>query len=140
VIKKIVLFFDKLEDRVRNRLSHYPILYSLVGAVGIILVWKGVWESAEHFPVLYGPASILLGVLILLVTGLMVSFFIGDSIILSGFKREKKLVERTEKEILAAQVTSTDILAAEIRHIHRDLEEIKKEVAGAAEERPSRQL
>lgn len=121
-------FFDKLEDKVRIRLSHYPILYSLVGAVGIVLVWKGVWESAEHFPILYGPASILLGVAILLVTGLMVSFFIGDTIIISGFKREKKLVEKTEKEMLEATQTQTDILTAEIQHIHRDLEEIKKEM------------
>jgi hypothetical protein len=129
MIKEIVNFFDKLEDKVRNRLSHYPILYAMVGAVGIVLVWKGVWESAEHFPILYGPASILLGTAILLVTGLMVSFFIGDTIIISGFKKEKKLVEKTENEMLEATQTQTDILTAEIQHIHRDLEEIKKDIA-----------
>lgn len=128
MLKKIVSFFDKLEDRVRSALSHYPILYSLIGAIGIVLVWKGVWETAERFPILYGPASILLGTAILLVTGLMVSFFIGDTIIISGFKKEKKLVEKTEKDLLEATKTQTDILAAEIQHIHRDLEEIKKEV------------
>lgn len=131
----IVRFFDKLEDKVRSRLSHYPILYALVGAVGIVLVWKGVWESAEHFPILYGPASILLGTAILLVTGLMVSFFIGDTIIISGFKKEKKLVEKTEKEMLAATQNQTDILTAEIQHIHRDLEEIKKEMADEGKEK-----
>lgn len=130
MFKGIVHFFDKLEDRVRSKLSHYPILYALVGAVGIVLVWKGVWESAEHFPILYGPASILLGTAILLVTGLMVSFFIGDTIIISGFKREKKLAEKTEKELLEATQTQTDILTAEIQHIHRDLEEIKKDMDG----------
>ncbi len=129
MLKKVINFFDKLEDKVRSRLSHYPILYALVGAVGIVLVWKGVWESAEHFPILYGPASILLGVAILLVTGLMVSFFIGDTIIISGFKKEKKLVEKTEKEMLEATQTQTDILTAEIQHIHRDLEEIKEDMA-----------
>ncbi len=128
MLKKLINFFDKLEDKVRSRLSHYPILYALVGAVGIVLVWKGVWESAEHFPILYGPASILLGTAILLVTGLMVSFFIGDTIIISGFKKEKKLVEKTEKELLEATRNQTDILTAEIRHMHRDLEEIKKDI------------
>lgn len=118
----------------RSWLSHYPILYSLIGAIGIVLVWKGVWETAEHFPILYGPASILLGTAILLVTGLMVSFFIGDTIIISGFKKEKKLVEKTEKEMLAATQTQTDILTAEIQHIHNDLEEIKKEVADAGKQ------
>jgi hypothetical protein len=134
MLKSILNFFDKLEDKVRIRLSHYPILYAMVGAVGIVLVWKGVWESAEHFPILYGPASIVLGTAILLVTGLMVSFFIGDTIIISGFKKDKKLVEKTGKEMLEATQTSTELLAAEIQHIHRDLEDIKKEMA---EEKPS---
>lgn len=129
MIKKIVTFFDKLEDKIRIRLSHYPILYAMVGAVGIILVWKGVWETAERFPILYGPVSVFLGTAILLLTGLMVSFFIGDTIIISGFKKDKKLVEKTGKEMLEATQTQTDILAAEIRHIHNDLEEIKKDIA-----------
>ena len=137
MLKKLINFFDKLEDKVRIRLSHYPILYALVGAVGIVLVWKGVWESAEHFPILYGPASILLGTAILLVTGLMVSFFIGDTIIISGFKKEKKLVDKTEKEMLDATKNQTEILTAEIQHIHRDLEEIKKDMAEEAEEKPT---
>lgn len=135
MIKRIVNFFDKLEDKIRIRLSRYPILYAMVGAVGIVLVWKGVWESAEHFPILYGPASIVLGTAILLATGLLVSFFIGDTIIISGFKKDKKLVEKTGKEMLEATQTSTDILAAEIQHIHRDLEDIKKEMA--KEDKPS---
>lgn len=135
MLKKLINFFDKLEDKVRSRLSHYPILYALVGAVGIVLVWKGVWESAEHFPILYGPASILLGTAILLVTGLMVSFFIGDTIIISGFKKEKKLVEKTEKELLEATRNQTDILTAEIRHMHRDLEDIKRDMVEEGEKK-----
>jgi len=138
MLKRIVRFFDRLEDKVRSQLSHYPILYALVGAVGIILVWKGVWESAEHFPILYGPVSILVGTAILLMTGLMVSFFIGDTIIISGFKKEKKLVEKSEKEMLEATQTQTDILTAELKHIHRDLEEIKKDIA--QEDKPTSAL
>jgi len=133
MFKKVFSFFDKLEDFVRINLSHYPILYALVGAIGIILVWKGVWEMAESIPGLFGISSLILGLIILMVTGLLVSFFIGDSIIISGFKKEKKLVERTEKEILEAEQASTQILTAEIEHIHRDLEEIKKEVAQSEE-------
>lgn len=127
-MRKIIRFFDKVEDYIRIKLSHYPILYSLIGAIGIILVWKGVWEMAEAIPGLFGFPSFVLGAVILLATGLLVSFFIGDNIIISGFKREKKLVERTEKEMLEATQTQTDILTAEIRHIHNDLEEIRKEV------------
>ncbi len=103
MIRRILTFFDKLEDTIRISLSHRPIIYAFIGGIGIVLFWKGVWETAELYPALFGPVSILIGVIILLLTGLLVSFFIGDSIILSGYNREKKLVEKTESEVRAEQ-------------------------------------
>jgi len=126
-VKKLVTFFDRLEDKIRIKLSHSPILYSLIGAVGIILLWKGVWEVAELVPVLHGFGSIVLGIVILLASGLLVSFFIGDSIILSGFKREKKLVDKTEKEILQAEKTQTTEILAKLDHLERDIHAITEE-------------
>jgi hypothetical protein len=130
MFKRIYRFFDRLEDYVRIGLSHHPVLYALVGAVGVILVWKGVWETAEHIPGLWGPGSIVLGVIILLLTGLLVSFFIGDSIIMSGFKREKKLAEKTEKEVLFAEQQNKEILN-KLDHLEQDIHEIKDKQSGA---------
>ena len=121
MVRKIFNFFDKLEDWVRINLSHSPIIYALVGAVGIILLWKGVWEVAELIPGLHGFGSIVMGVVILLLSGLLVSFFIGDSIILSGFKREKKLVEKTEAEILKVEKTQTAEIIAKLEHLEDDI-------------------
>ena len=121
MVKKIFSFFDRLEDFVRIELSHNPIIYALVGAVGIILLWKGVWEVAELIPGLHGLGSIVMGVIILLVSGLLVSFFIGDSIIISGFKKEKKLVERTEKEILEAEKTQAQEIINKLDHLEKDI-------------------
>lgn len=95
----IVHFFDKLEDKIRIALSRRPILYAFIGGVGVVLFWKGVWETAEFFSFLDGPGSVALGMLIMLMTGLLVSIFIGDSIMLSGLNREKKLAEKTEEEV-----------------------------------------
>ena len=120
-LKKVVVFFDKFEDKIRAQLSRMPILYALIGAVGIILIWKGVWETAESVPTLWGPGSILLGLIILLATGLLVSFFIGDSVILSGLKREKKLAEKSEKDLLAAEQTQTAQILAKLDHLERDI-------------------
>lgn len=125
MMTKIVRFFDKLEDRVRIRLSHRPILYALIGGVGIVLFWKGVWEFAEYFPVLHGFGSIVLGVCILLMSGLLVSFFIGDTIIISGIKQEKKLVEKNEEEIRSEQ-HKLDTVLEEIAGIREDLDELKE--------------
>jgi hypothetical protein len=126
-MKRIIVFFDKLEDLFRAYLSHRPILYSLVGAVGIILLWKGVWEVAEFFPILHGWGSIIAGAAILLGSGLLVSFFIGDSIIISGLKREKKLVEREEVEILKAEETQTKEIMAKLDHIQHDIHALNGE-------------
>ncbi len=127
MFKKLISYFDKLEDRVRFRLSRRPIVYALVGAVGIILVWKGVWETVEFVPALTGPASFLLGVGILLVTGLMVSFFIGDSIILSGFKREKKLAEKTEREVRSERDILADI-STRLERVEHKVDEVAQDV------------
>ena len=125
MIKKILSFFDKLEDFVRIELSHNPILYALVGAVGIILLWKGVWEVAQLIPGLYGFGSIVMGVIILLVSGLLVSFFIGDSIIISGFKKEKKLVEKSELDILKAEQSQNREIVAKLDHLEKDIHDLK---------------
>ncbi len=125
MIKKTIRFFDKLEDKIRVALSHRPIFYALIGGVGIVLFWKGVWETAELFPILHGVGSIVLGVVILLMTGLLVSFFIGDSIILSGFNREKKLAEKTEMEVRSEKSTEERILE-ELKAIEKEIEHSEK--------------
>ncbi len=125
MINRILSFFDRLEDFVRIELSHSPIIYALVGAVGIILLWKGVWEVAQLIPGLYGLGSIVMGVIILLVSGLLVSFFIGDSIIISGFKKEKKLVEKSELDILKAEHMQTKEIVAKLDHLEKDIHDLK---------------
>ncbi len=113
LIKRIVRFFDKLEDRVRGILSHYPILYALIGGVGVVLFWRGVWHTADMMTyyfvnspmtlttheVLDGPISFVIGTLILLMTGIFVSAFVGNKLIISGLVGEKKLTEKEEEEI-----------------------------------------
>lgn len=97
-LKKIVHFFDKFEDRVRAVLSRHPVVYAMIGSVGIILLWRGVWGFADSYGMSNG-ASVVVGAIILLATGLFVSFFVGEQIIISGVKEEKRIDEETEEEI-----------------------------------------
>lgn len=126
-LRTIIRFFDKLEDKTRYHLSHYPILYAFIGGIGIVLFWKGVWEMAEALPILHGIGSVIVGVIILLASGLLVSFFIGDSIILSGFKREKKLVEKTEDEV-QAETNKVETAVLEIAAMRKQLNRIARDV------------
>ncbi len=121
---KIVNFFDKLEDKVRESLSRRPIIYTLIGGVAIVLFWRGVWLIADSIPFLTGGVSFVLSVIILLSTGLFVSFFIGEEIIISGLKKERKFFEKAESEI----ATEADILKeikAKLEKIEADLEDLK---------------
>lgn len=127
MINRIICFFDKLEDRIRILLSHHPIPYAFIGGIGVILFWRGVWETADLFPWFTAPLSIVVGLIILLLTGLLVSFFIGDSIILSGFKREKKLAEKTESEVRSEKDTMQYVVS-ELRTIDEDLKKLQEKV------------
>jgi hypothetical protein len=127
MVHKIISFFDKLEDRVRARLSHAPIIYSFIGGVGIVLFWKGVWETAGWVPLLDGPGSIVLGTLILLTSGLLVSFFIGDTIIISGLKRDKKIAEKTEQRIRTESDLIIDV-ERKLADMQRQIGEIQEKL------------
>lgn len=113
----IIKFFDKLEDKIRGVLSHRPIVYAFIGSVGIVLLWRGIWMTADMFDFMTGPVSILISITLLMAIGLFVSFFIGDQILLSGIKEEKRLDEKTEEEIRGEVVS--------LRQIKNDIEEIK---------------
>ena len=115
----IFKFFDRLEDKIRRRLSRRPLIYAFIGSIGIILIWRGIWMIADNLNI-PGWLSVLSGIAISMATGLFVSFFVGDTIIISGIKEEKRIDEATEEEIKREGM----ILA----EIHKDVGEIKKQL------------
>lgn len=128
-MKKIIHFFDKLEDKVRAQLSHYPILYSLIAGFAIVMFWRSVWELANQMD-LSVFWSLIGSVVVLLVTGVFSSFFVGDTILISGLKKEKKLIEKTEDELnleaevlkrMQSDVSREESLLSEIRNELKEL-------------------
>ena len=133
-------YFDKLEDRVRGRLSRYPIIYTLIGGTAIVLFWRGVWITADQLAYFFpsqllwldGPLSVVTSVFILLITGLFVSFFVNDQIILSGIKLEKKLAEKTELEV-KEEAQSIDIVRSTVEKISKEVDSINDIVSKKAQ-------
>ncbi len=131
-MKKTLRFFDKLEDLVRSTFSHVPIIYSIIGGVLVVLFWRSVWHTADILMaqggilgvIFYEPIQLVLTVIGLLITGLMVSVFIGDRIILSGLRHEKKLEEVTE-ELMKEEVVSLMSIRNELRTIKKEIEALK---------------
>lgn len=126
---KVIKFLDKLEDKIRFSLSKRPILYTLIGGIAVVLFWRGVWLTADLYPFLTGPVSLVISIVILLVIGLFVSFFIGDQIIISGMKQEKKITEKTELEIREGETKIYEI-KKELDMILNELAEIKSKLNG----------
>jgi len=131
-MKKIIHFFDKLEDKVRTRLSHRSIFYAFLGGTFTIIFWRGVWHTADILEakggiwtyIFYEPNTIVWTLALLLLTGLFVSIMIGDRIILSGLKHEKKIEEKTEEEVKQEE-KDIKSLRSQMTQISKDVEEIK---------------
>ena len=119
MIKKFLRYIFHIKTFIRHKLSHWPVLYAFIGSIGVVLIWRGVWMIADDMN-MSGFVSMALGVLISMSAGLFVSFFVGDSIIISGIKREKRIDEKTESEIKKEEVS--------LREIKKDLKLIKEEI------------
>jgi len=143
-MKKILWFFDKLEDRVRGFLSHYPIGYAFVAGLGMVLFWRGIWHtidmvsgilvnpSGEYFVITNrlvwdGLVSIAAGSVLLLMSGSFVSTFIGNEIIISGLRGEKKLTEKTESEVRTETGAIAEI-SDRLDEVAERLERIEKKI------------
>lgn len=121
-IHKIMKLCNHYGTMFRHRLSHYPILYAFIGSIGVVLIWRGVWMIADDLN-MSGLVSTALGVIISIASGLFVSFFVGDKIIISGIKREKRVDEKTEAEIKKEEVTLGEI-KKDLKGIKAELKEI----------------
>lgn len=129
---KFFNFFDKLEDNVRGHLSKYPIFYSIIGSVFLVLLWRGIWHTADILESKGGVLGFFFHPFVsatwstwgLLLIGLFVSVFVGDMIIMSGLKRQKKVTEQTEEEIKQEEEKEEYML----EHIEEQLNRIEKKI------------
>ncbi len=131
LIKRIINYFDKFEDRVRHGLSHHPVIYAIIGGFATVIFWRGVWLFMDYFDFMTPVFSIILSVVVMLATGTFVSFFIGESILISGLKAEKRADQKTEKELFDEEMRLKRVVSEidEIKKIIEEIESIKKDVS-----------
>jgi hypothetical protein len=79
-----------------------------------------VWHMADDIN-MNSVLSTIIGLVILLMTGVFVSAFVGNRLILSGLLGEKKLVEKTEEEIETEE--------SQIKDIRKTLNKVEEKIA-----------
>ena len=99
----IIKFFDKLEDKIRHKLSRYAVVYALIVGFAVVLFWDGVERFVGGFDFFTPEISIIISVVILLLTGTMVSFFIGNDTIISGFKTEQRIDKKGKLDFISEE-------------------------------------
>jgi len=132
MFKRIIKYFDKLDDRVRARLSHRSIAYAAVGGFFMIVYWRAIWDIVDNSMRKGGVLgfifndwiSLVWSTIALLLTGLFVSSFIGERIIMSGLKQEKKDTDKTKDEVFKEEDEIKSIQNKMIK-MAGDIEEIK---------------
>ena len=68
--KKSKSSFGNSFRRIKRLRLHHKIIFSLIGIVGIILVWRGVWTLIDATPFFNTPViSIVLGFLLVAISG-----------------------------------------------------------------------
>ncbi len=126
IYKKIFHFFDKLEDHIRQYLSRHPLTYTFIGTFSIIILWSGVDWTLTQMGFLNGPILVVIGIIITLATGVLGPFFVGDVVILSGLRKEKKVTEKTEQEVEEENISLKEI-KTELKKIEDTLDTLSKE-------------
>ena len=92
----------------------------------MILFWRGIWHAADNID-LSSLASIIVGTAILLITGVFVSAFIGNRLIISGIYGEKKLAEKTEDEI-ETEETKIQKLQSTLNRVEKKIDILESEI------------
>ncbi len=137
----MITILRKVRQKIQHALSHHPKLYAMLAGIAIVLFWRGVWHTvdylhanyqgfsgstdANHIPWWDGPVSFITGSIILYFTGALISSFIGNELILSGLRGEKKLTQKTESEI-KDEVSAIADIKDELESISRKLEELEQ--------------
>jgi len=125
-----------LEDYARGSLTGFPITYAFIGGVAVVIFWRGVWHTADMLMQLggvwsfffYEPMTVVWSTAILLLTGLFVSFFIGDRIFLSGLRHEKKIFEKTVLEVAEEEGELVSVMH-HVKTIERELAALTEKIS-----------
>lgn len=125
-------------------LRRHPLIYAFVGGVGVVLFWRGVWHFTDFLALILFPSSdqvttidwttgidsslsLVIGTLLLLLTGLFVSEFLTGQVLMTDIKEEERLVKTTEKDI-AKESSEFSPIEKDLQHIEEEIKNLENQV------------
>jgi hypothetical protein len=130
-MRNLTNIFLKIEEKSRNYFEKTPFFHAFFAGIGVVLFWRGVWELSDILgiePIL----SICLGALILLILGVFLQTFVGNTIIIKKVESEQKIdlktktdVEKVQQEVNIEEV-SLELLAKKLESIESKIENLNK--------------
>lgn len=103
-MKYFTSLFLNIESKARAAFERFPFVHAFLAGVGIILVWRGVWETADYLG-LMPLASIAIGVVLLVAIGLYLQTLVGNTIIIKEVAKDKAMTAKTEREVKEEEIT-----------------------------------
>ena len=127
-MNKLIQAIERGEAAIRKFLTNYPVLYTGLTALAIVVFWEGVSEIARSYAASSGPfVLIVISVPVLIVLGTFLPFFITDKKVLSELTHEEKEIERVER----VEEKDTSILHRmedKMLEMDREIHDIEKKV------------
>jgi len=125
-MRKITSIFLKVEDRSRLYFERFPFLHAFLAGIGIVLFWRGVWEYSDVLG-LRPFWSIVLGALVLLIIGLFLQTFVGNTIIIKKVESEKRAEQKTKTDIKQVE-EKVGVEEITLEHLAKKLESIESKI------------
>ncbi len=120
MFKRFTNSLIRFKNHLKASQVKHPVVYTILGGTAIVLLWKGIWDTADAIPFLDGPVLIIISLSVLLISGLFFSFFAGERNLISNIKTEERLTKETEKEVRIEKETLEEV-KKKLEHIDKDL-------------------
>jgi len=123
--------FLKLEEKSRHRFEKLPFTHAFFAGVGVVLFWRGIWEVADRLQ-LNPYWSVVLGSLVLMILGLFLQTFVGNTLIIKKVESERKIDQKAETDLKKVQQEidveeiTLDVLARRLENIESKLDELNR--------------
>lgn len=113
-----------IEDNARKFFERIPFIHALLAGIGVVLFWRGIWESADKMA-LDPLSSALLGIALLGGIGLFIQTFVGNTIIIKSVKKEEQLEKTTVKKVQQEEITLLQ-LSQKIDELNSKIDNLNK--------------